>query len=39
VVVGDLLVYRDDNHLTTTLVSWLTPIVAAEIDVATASPR
>jgi hypothetical protein len=33
VVVGNLLVYRDDNHLTTKFVSWLTPIIAAELDV------
>jgi len=32
VIMGNLLVYRDDNHLTTTFVSWLTPLVAAEID-------
>jgi hypothetical protein len=31
-VVDDLLVYRDDNHLTTTYVTWLTPAFAAVID-------
>ena len=34
VVVDDLLVYRDDNHLTTTITTWLAPLVAAEIDAA-----
>ena len=33
VVVGNLLVYRDDNHLTTKFVTWLAPIVTAEVDV------
>ena len=32
VIVGNLLVYRDDNHLTTPLTTWLAPLVAAEID-------
>ena len=32
VVVGNLLVYRDDNHLTTKFVTWLAPVVAAEVD-------
>jgi peptidoglycan/LPS O-acetylase OafA/YrhL len=35
-VVGNLLVYRDDNHLTTRFVEWLTPVIAAETDAATA---
>ncbi len=34
VAVGDLLVYRDDNHLTTTYAAWLTPVLAAELDAA-----
>jgi peptidoglycan/LPS O-acetylase OafA/YrhL len=34
VIIGNDLVYRDDNHLTTTFVSWLTPLLATEIDVA-----
>jgi peptidoglycan/LPS O-acetylase OafA/YrhL len=32
--VGDLLIYRDDNHLTTTYTTWLAPVLAAEIDAA-----
>jgi hypothetical protein len=36
VAVGDLLVYRDDNHLTTAYAGWLAPALAAEIDVALA---
>ncbi len=38
--VGDLLIYRDDNHLTTTYTTWLAPVLAAEIDAAlSAAPR
>ena len=32
VVVDNLLAYRDDNHLTTTITTWLTPLVSAELD-------
>jgi hypothetical protein len=32
VVVGNLLVYRDDNHLTTTYAAWLSPVVGAALD-------
>ena len=32
VVVGNLLVYRDDNHLTTQYVSWLAPAFAEELQ-------
>jgi hypothetical protein len=32
VVVGNLLVYRDDNHLTTTFTGWLSPVVGAVLD-------
>ena len=32
VVVDNLLVYRDDNHLTTTITTWLAPLVAAKLD-------
>jgi peptidoglycan/LPS O-acetylase OafA/YrhL len=32
VIVGDNLVYRDDNHLTTAYASWLAPVIAAELD-------
>lgn len=28
VIVGNLLVYRDDNHLTATFSRWLAPIMA-----------
>ncbi len=31
VVVGDLLVYRDSHHLSNTFVSWLTPVLDAEL--------
>jgi len=31
-VVGNLLVYRDDNHLTTAYPKWLVPVVAAQLD-------
>ncbi len=31
-IVGNLLVYRDDNHLTTTFTSWLTPELATALD-------
>ncbi|MDP9431680.1 MAG: acyltransferase [Actinomycetota bacterium] len=33
-VVGNLLVYRDDNHLTTSYAGWLAPLVAAEVEAA-----
>jgi hypothetical protein len=32
VVVGNDLVFRDDNHLTTSYTRWLTPVINAEID-------
>jgi peptidoglycan/LPS O-acetylase OafA/YrhL len=32
VIVGDQLVYRDDNHLTVGYAQWLTPVLAAEVD-------
>ena len=31
VIVGNLLVYRDDSHLTTEYVEWITPLLAAAI--------
>ena len=34
VTVGNLLVYRDDNHLTTKYVSWLTPVFETALDAA-----
>ncbi len=36
-IVGNLLVYRDDNHLTTPYVTWLAPALAAELDAATST--
>ena len=35
VVVGNLLVYRDDNHITATYASWLTPVIGADLELAT----
>jgi peptidoglycan/LPS O-acetylase OafA/YrhL len=32
VVVGNLLVYRDDNHLSTSYPAWLAPLLALELD-------
>jgi hypothetical protein len=32
VIAGNLLMYRDDNHLTDTYAKWLEPVVAASID-------
>jgi SGNH domain (fused to AT3 domains) len=32
VVVGNLLVYHDDNHLSTSYPAWLAPVVAFELD-------
>jgi hypothetical protein len=34
VIVGNLLVYRDQNHITTDFATWLAPVVGASIDVA-----
>jgi hypothetical protein len=31
-IVGDKLVYRDDNHLTIDYARWLAPVIAAELD-------
>jgi hypothetical protein len=31
-IIGNVLVYRDDNHLTTEVVDWLTPVITAEVD-------
>jgi peptidoglycan/LPS O-acetylase OafA/YrhL len=31
VIIGDMLVYRDDSHITTTAAGWLTPYVEAAI--------
>jgi hypothetical protein len=35
VIVGNMLVFRDDNHLTATYASWLTPVIGAELAAAT----
>ncbi|HEY1652222.1 MAG TPA: acyltransferase family protein [Acidimicrobiales bacterium] len=35
VIVGNMLVYRDDNHITATYASWLTPVIGAHLEVAT----
>ena len=32
VQVGNLLAYRDDNHLTTTYTTWLSPLVGYQLD-------
>ncbi len=32
VIAGNLLMYRDDNHLTATYAKWLEPVVAATLD-------
>lgn len=35
VIVGNMLVYRDDNHITATYANWLTPVIGAHLEVAT----
>jgi hypothetical protein len=35
VIVGNLLVYHDDNHITATYASWLTPAVGARLEAVT----
>jgi hypothetical protein len=30
-IVGNILVYRDDNHITTFYANWLTPALSAEL--------
>jgi hypothetical protein len=37
VIVGNLLVYRDQNHITTDFATWLAPVLGASIDVAIAA--
>jgi hypothetical protein len=34
VIVGNLLVYRDDNHITASYADWLTPAVGARLSIA-----
>ena len=35
VIVGNVLIYRDDNHITATYANWLTPVIGAHLDAAT----
>jgi peptidoglycan/LPS O-acetylase OafA/YrhL len=35
VIVNNILVYRDDNHITATYASWLTPVIGADLEEAT----
>jgi peptidoglycan/LPS O-acetylase OafA/YrhL len=39
VMVGNLLVYRDDNHLTTTYTTWLAPLLGFQLDQAIRAGR
>ena len=39
VVLGNLLIYRDDNHLSTHYVTWLTPAVEEAVTLASTSPH
>ena len=32
VIVDNLLVYRDDNHITATYALWLTPVIGADLE-------
>ena len=32
VIVNNILVYRDDNHITATYASWLTPVIGADLE-------
>ena len=32
VMVGNLLAYRDDNHLTTTYTTWVSPLLGYHLD-------
>jgi peptidoglycan/LPS O-acetylase OafA/YrhL len=34
VIIGNLLVYRDDNHFSTTFAAWLAPALETEFDAA-----
>ncbi|MCW2634184.1 MAG: putative acyltransferase [Blastococcus sp.] len=38
VIVGDLLVYRDDNHVTIDYARWLAPVLEADLDRVLATP-
>jgi peptidoglycan/LPS O-acetylase OafA/YrhL len=35
VMVGNMLVYRDDNHITATYANWLAPVIGAHMAVVT----
>ncbi|MGH9082766.1 MAG: acyltransferase family protein [Acidimicrobiales bacterium] len=35
VMVENMVVYRDDNHITATYATWLTPVIEADLAVAT----
>jgi hypothetical protein len=35
VIVGNQLVYRDDNHITASYATWLTPAIGARLELAT----
>jgi peptidoglycan/LPS O-acetylase OafA/YrhL len=37
-IVGNLLVYRDDNHLTTGYAAWLTSVIDAQIELSIKQP-
>jgi SGNH domain (fused to AT3 domains) len=37
VIIGDNLVFRDDNHLTTSYAHWLAPVISAHINQAMAN--
>jgi peptidoglycan/LPS O-acetylase OafA/YrhL len=38
VIIGNILVYRDDNHVTTSYATWLTPVIGATVE-SLAGPR
>ncbi len=35
VIMGNVLIYRDDNHITATYANWLTPVIGAHLNAAT----
>jgi hypothetical protein len=35
VIVDNILVYRDDDHISDTYASWLTPVIGADLEQAT----
>jgi hypothetical protein len=37
-IVGNLLVYRDDNHLTTGYAAWLTEVIDAQVQLSIGRP-